>query len=226
MYSSANGVVAFTAAAACALLTVASLSSAGAPGSPHERVGSATGLRADYRFDGNLKSSVKGAPRLHNLGDGNSFVISRVPGEGRTQVLKIPHGNGLEVDTGGLIPSKRYSVVMNFRLAGARTEAHGRIRNPALPGGVDGTKGRVTAGKFVEVALTRSPGGRLRVYVDGRRDLSYLDTEGLGVVRHHRLRFFFDSSHADTSAGRVSRIRLWSDALSAKKVKKLYNQGH
>ena len=247
MYTSANRVVVFTATAACALLTAASLSSAGAPGAPHERAGSAPVLKADYRFNGNLKSSIKGAPRLRNVGEGNTFVVSRVPGEGRTKVLKFPNGNGLEVDTDGLVPSKRYSVVMTFKLASAGTDDYARILNPTLPaddndaglylyndyllwyqatGGINGTEGRVTAGKFIEVAFTRSGGDRLRVYIDGQRDISYLDTEQFGVIQNHSLRFFVDNSNNETSAGKVARIRLWNDALSAKKVKKIYNQGH
>ena len=138
-------------------------------------------------FDGNLKSSVSGAPRLRNVGIGNVFHRDRVPGEGRTKVLKFPNGSGLKVHTKGLIPSSHYSVVMQFRLATAGTDVYARILNPTLPAddndnglylynnyldwydvtGFEGTEGTVTPEKYVEVAFTRNTDGKIRVYANG-----------------------------------------------------------
>jgi hypothetical protein len=244
MHSSATRTLALTAAAACGLLAVTTLSPAEARPTPHARAGSAPVLKADYRFEGTLKSSVNGAPRLRNVGDGNSFVRVRVPGEGRTKVLQFPNGNGLKVDTDGLIPAKRYSVVLTFRLASAGADDYARVLNPTLPaddndnglylynnymtwydeGSIDGTEGTVTPGEFVEVAFTRNSAGRIRVYVNGQPDISYLETDGQAVIQNHNLRFFVDNSNAESSAGKVARIRLWNDALSARKVKRIYNQ--
>src|SRR5690242_3478492 len=119
--------------AAAALIAAATVPLPAQAAGPHAKAGSSAVLKADYTFDGNLKSSVSGAPRLRNVGDGNTFVRNRVPGEGRTKVLKFPNGNGLKVHTKGLIPSKHYSVVLQFKLATAGTDAYARILNPTLP---------------------------------------------------------------------------------------------
>jgi hypothetical protein len=229
-----------------AAATVPFAAEADAGHSTYARAGSGPKLKADYRFDGNLKSSVSGAPRLRNVGDGNGYVRSRVPGEGRTQVLKFPNGNGLKVHTKGLIPSNRYSVVMQFRLANAGVDGYSRILNPTLPaddndnglyeygdyltwydeGSFDGTPGTVEAGKYIEVAFTRNSAGKIRVYINGQRDIPHADADKQAVIQNHLLRFFVDNSNDETSKGTVSRIRLWNDALTAKKVKRIYHQGH
>ncbi len=247
MPRSTRRILAITATAACGLLTAATVPLAGAQAAPHARAGSAPALAADYRFEGDLKSSVPGAPRLRDVGDGNTFVRTRVPGEGRTTVLKFPDGNGLKVDTGGLISSKHYSVVMTFRLNSAGTDEYARVLNPTLPADDNdnglylysdymtwydapsahtGVEGAVAPGEFVEVAFTRNTAGKIRVYVDGEPDFSYNDANAQAVIQSHSLRFFVDNSNDETSAGKVSRIRLWDGAISAKKVKRVYRQGH
>lgn len=237
-----------TAITLSVLLTAATLPGGAAQASgagTTQRAGGAQ-LVADYKFNGNLKSSVKGAPRLRNVGDGNDFVVNRVPGEGRTKVLKFPAGNGLKVHTLGLVPSKHYSVVMNFRLASAGTDAYARVLNPTLPaddndnglylfndymvwyddGDVSGTEGSVTPEKYIEIAFTRNTAGKIHVYVNGQPDISYADADKQAIIQNHLLRFFVDNSNDETSKGTVSRIRLWNDSLTAKKVKRIYNQGH
>jgi hypothetical protein len=238
-----------TATALCALLaaTTLPLSAQADTASTPSRAAGVAKLKADYRFNGNLKSAVSGAPRLRNVGDGNTFVRNRVPGEGRTKVLKFPNGNGLKVNTDGLIPSKHYSVILQFRLASAGPDdGYARVLNPTLPADdndnglylyadymvwydamdVPGTEGAVAPDTYVEVAFTRNENGRIRVYVNGQRDISYADADRQAVIRDHLIRFFVDNSNGETSKGSVSRIRLWNDALSAKKVKRIYHQGH
>ena len=210
------------------------------------RAGGGPKLKADYMFDGNLKSSVSGAPRLRNVGIGNVFHRDRVPGEGRTKVLKFPNGSGLKVHTKGLIPSSHYSVVMQFRLATAGTDEYARILNPTLPADdndnglylynnyldlydetdFQGTIGTVTPEKYVEVAFTRNTDGKIRVYANGEPDIRHADIDAQAVIQNHLLRFFVDNSNDETSKGAVSRIRLYNDALTAKKVKRIYQQGH
>jgi hypothetical protein len=242
------------ASTVCLLAAAQPLSAQAAPvaGGAHaaatssQRAGSGAKLKADYRFDGNLKSSVSGAPRLRNVGSGNSYRVERVPGEGRTKVLVFPKGNGLRVNTKGLIPSGHYSVVMQFRLVTAGTAVYARILNPTLAAddndnglylynkhllwydetGIVGKPGTVAAKKFVEVAFTRSTAGRIRVYVNGAPDISYADADSQGVIQDRLLRFFVDNSNDEASKGAVSRIRLYNDALRAKQVKKIYAQGH
>jgi hypothetical protein len=237
------------ATTACVLLAavavpVSAEASGGVPGSA--RAAGGAKLVADYRFDGDLKSSVSGAPRLRNIGKGNVFRRNTVPGEGRTKVLRFPSGNGLKAETAGLIPSKHYSVVLQFKLASAGTEAYARILNPTLPADDDdnglylyndflvwydetdvpGTFGAVTPGEYVEVAFTRSATGKIRVYVNGQPDISYVDADKQAIIRNHVLRFFKDNSNDESSAGKVSRIRLYDDTLTAKRVARIYDQGH
>src|SRR3954469_14051030 len=237
MRRTATRLLAPTATSLC-LLAAAALplaAQADAASSTPTRAAGGPKLKADYMFDGNLKSSVSGAPRLRNVGIGNVFRRDRAPGEGRTKVLKFPNGSGLKVHTKGLVPSSHYSVVMQFRLATAGTDVYARILNPTLPaddndnglylnndfldwydgGDVEGTAGTVTSGKYVEVAFTRNTTGKIRVYVNGQPDITYADADAQAVIQNHLLRFFVDNDNDETSKGAVSRIRLYNDALTA-----------
>ncbi len=236
-----------TATTLCVLLGAATLplTARADAATPSARAGGAK-LKADYRFEDNLKSSVSGAPHLRNVGIGNTFVRNVVSGEGRTKVLKFPRGSGLKVHTKGLIPSKHYSVVMQFRLASAGTDEYARILNPTLPADdsdnglylynsylvwyddddISGTEGAVPPEKYVEIAFTRNTAGKIRTYVNGEPDINYTEADAEAVIQNHLLRFFVDNSNDETSKGAVSRIRLYNDALTAKKVKRIYKQGH
>ena len=68
--------------------------------------------------------------------------------------------------------------------------------------------------------------GRIRVYANGEPDIKHADVDAQAVIQNHLLRFFVDNSNDETSKGAVSRIRLYNDALTAKKVKRIYQQGH
>nr|MDQ2730879.1 hypothetical protein [Armatimonadota bacterium] len=77
---------------------------------------SAQNLKADYRFDNTLASSVKGAPALVNLGE-NTFSTETVNGQPHP-VLRFAEGNGLSLaPTTGVIPSDTYSIIVLFRFA-------------------------------------------------------------------------------------------------------------
>ncbi len=223
----------------------AATSSLQKPSARVARVGAAR-LRADYRFDGNLKSSVAGAPKLRNVGEGNIFRRHVVPGEGRTRVLVFRNGNGLSLNTLGLVHSGLYSVVMQMRLGRVGTSDYFRILNPTLPaddndnglygfgnhltwyddGDNDGSEEALKAKTYVEVAFTRNARGRIRVYANGEPDISYLDANKQALIRNYGLRFFVDDSNNETTWGSVSRIRLCTRALSAARVKHIYRKGH
>ena len=89
-----------------------------------------------------------------------------------------------------------------------------------------GTVGTVKPGKYIEVAFTRNTDGKIRVYANGEPDIKYADADAQAVIQNHLLRFFVDNSNDETSKGAVSRIRLYNDALTAKKVKRIYQQSH
>jgi Concanavalin A-like lectin/glucanases superfamily len=137
-------------------------------------------------------------------------------------------------------------VVMQFRLASAGTDEYARILNPTLPADdsdnglylynsylvwyddddISGTEGAVPPEKYVEIAFTRNTAGKIRTYVNGEPDINYTEADAQAVIQNHLLRFFVDNSNDETSKGAVSRIRLYNDALTAKKVKRIYKQGH
>ena len=132
------------------------------------------------------------------------------------------------------------------RLATAGTDVYARILNPTLPADDNdnglylnnnyldwyddddfaGTVGTVKPGKYIEVAFTRNTDGKIRVYANGEPDIKHADADAQAVIQNHLLRFFVDNSNDETSKGAVSRIRLYNDALTAKKVKRIYQQGH
>lgn len=239
-----------TAVALGALLAGAGVPlAAGAP-APHRaeaaaRVVEAPKPVADYLFEGNLRSSIKGAPALRSVGAGNKFLTMIVTGEGRTKVLSFPEGNGLALRTTGLVAADSYSVVLQIRLASAGVEEYARILNPTraaddndnglyllgdhlswYDGGSTAGPGVVPARKYVEVAFTRSSTGSLRVYLNGRLDITSTDVDDQAVIQDGKLRFFVDNANGEDTAGLVSRIRVYRGVLSAAKVKKVYDAGH
>jgi hypothetical protein len=78
----------------------------------------------------------------------------------------------------------------------------------------DTTGATVDADEWVQVVVTRSRIGRLRVYLDGVPTLDVSDDAREGVVTvDDVLRFFRDDTEEDSS-GAVARIRLWDRPLS------------
>ena len=74
-------------------------------------------LKADYQFQGNLTSSVAGAPAMTNLAcsaGANAFAADTIDGYSR-QSLRFPFNCGVSVNTTGLIPNNTYTIVGLFR---------------------------------------------------------------------------------------------------------------
>lgn len=199
-------------------------------------------LKADYQLEGNHSSSCGSAPSLVDVGPGsNAFGTESVDGSSNG-VLTFPADNGLRLNTAGLIPQNRYTVIMQFRVADLNGGGNGYVRLLAFDGpdppvsdsGFYVTSGSldfyvkpvdnseptptVAANQFVNVAITRSAAGLVSVYNNGALRISYDDSaSGIGLLAGNSLEFFKDNL-GEESAGAVARIRIYDDALSPAEI--------
>ena len=205
---------------------------------------------ADYRFNGNLKSSVNGdnVPELEMLGEGLTYDSREVGGKtdkflkwGRSDGLKLADATtvlGQDVDS-------QYTIALYVKLkaiAGYRKlvdfdnllsdrglyQRDGYLY-PYPVSGVDVPKeDPIVAGKWHLIVATRVVPAEdievVRGYVDGTRYYQLVDEnddQELGV--DEILHFFIDdvTSETEETGGSVSRIRIWQTPLSNKRAKAL-----
>lgn len=194
-------------------------------------------LKADYRLQNSLASSVAGAPALTNLGS-NVFGTATVDGTSRT-VLNFARNDGLSLSpTTGVIPGGTYTAVILFSFK--ETAGYQRIlefKNGTGDTGLYDHDGHlhfwnigaedpaalIAASNFVQVALTRDAGKKVTGYVNGGKSFEFVDSGDLAVVdAGNTLRFFQDNLSNGTtneaSAGSVVRIRLYDGALSTAEI--------
>jgi hypothetical protein len=154
----------------------------------------------------------------------------------RRSVLRFPEGNGIDVPTlSSVVPDDHYTVAVLFRIDELDNDdltgferivqwtddvsesglyAHeGRMEfYPQQSDDVTGAT--VDVDEWVQVVVTRSRTGRLRVYLDGVPTLDFSDDAREGVVSAADvLRFFRDDTEEDSS-GAVARLRLWDRPLT------------
>lgn len=202
--------------------------------------GASAKLRADYRFEGNFKSSVGNVPKLTKEGLGGEFKRQRV-GRKRQGVWKFPEGTGLRMGQalkalgGG---GTRYTFVMLVRLA--EVDGYNKLidfDNLQADGGLyidDGALDGysldeeepvvIQPAKWVQVALARSSDGTTRGFVNGKRIWTAPDEDpdlvlGIDEVLH----FVMDdeSTGTEEAAGSIARLRIWNNPLSNRAVKNL-----
>jgi hypothetical protein len=190
-------------------------------------------LKADYRFENNLNSSVGSAPALTDLGT-NSYNTATVDGVSKT-VLSFSQNNGVSLSpTTGLVSSTSYSLVMLFSFQ--QTSSWRRIadvRNATSDGGLYNQSGKlyfyssasgsgtpITANTYVQVVLTRDPLGTVTGYVNGVQQFQFSDSGGAAIINAgNTIRFFRDDNNAgEASAGSVARIRVYDGMLTAAQV--------
>ena len=200
-------------------------------------------LRADYRFQHSLASSVGSPPALTKLGPAaNTFGTETVDGSART-VLQFPAGNGVQLATAGtVVPHDAYTIVALLRLRTvAAFERLVDFKHGTSDGGLydfngnlvfspsaTGSGAPLKAGKYAQVALTRDAAGVVTGYVNGTQTFSFTDAGDDGVVdAQDVLRFFRDDDElpGENSAGAVARIRLWDGPLSSAQVAALDRGG-
>jgi hypothetical protein len=195
-------------------------------------------VRADYRFNHTLASSVGSPPKLRGIGPAaNSFVTDTVDGSSRT-VLAFPKGNGLELrPTTDLVAPSAYSIVVLARLANVSgfrrvldfTRGTGDRGLYVVQGNLTfwprsrGSGSPIHAGEYAQLVLTRDVDGTVVGYVDGEEQFTFVDSRGDALLSKGSIRFFVDDqeSPGENSAGRVARIRLFRGALTADLVRGL-----
>jgi len=187
-------------------------------------------LRADYRFQGTLNSSVPEARELVNLGGG--FQTETVDGTSRT-VFRFRPNDGLQLSptTSILTDNGRYSIVLLFRfewIHGLNRVIDFRSADPdngayIQDGHLDHGGGSIAENQYVQIVYTRN-GTResQRAYVDGvlAVDGSSASVNDLPVGPSNTLVFFVDDGY-NASAGAIARLRIYDRALSASDVSAL-----
>jgi Domain of unknown function (DUF5050)/WD40-like Beta Propeller Repeat len=194
-------------------------------------------LKADYQFQGNLNSTVVGAPPMSNLtgsGGPNSFVADTLDGYAR-QSLRFPFNSGLAVSTaGGLIPNGSYTIVMLFRFDQVdsfrrvasfdnRTSDNGAYIENGRFEGEPLANPAILPNNYVQAVLVRDESGRIQAYRDGVLRID--QTEPNFVISPANVLSFFQDDAVpvtpEASAGNVARIRLYDGPLSAPQVQAL-----
>ena len=191
----------------------------------------ASGLKADYQFQGSLSSSVGTAPALANLGN-NTFGNATVDGTSQT-VLRFAQNDGVVLSrASSLIENNVYTLVVLFSFSDVSSWRRViDFKNAAtdngfyvLNGGLNfypfafGSAEVIPANTFVQVVLTRDEAGSVAAYVDGVEQFTFIDTEGEAELgAGNALRFFRDNG-TEGSAGAVARIRVYNVALPATEV--------
>ncbi|MCC7307978.1 MAG: PD40 domain-containing protein, partial [Acidobacteria bacterium] len=193
-------------------------------------------LKADYQFQGNLNSSVAGAPAMTNLScpgsDPNEFTSNNIDGYDR-QVVHFESNCGLAVSTAGVIPNNAYTIVMLFKF----WDIDGYRRVVSFDNGVsdngaytldgrlefENTANVPFADTYIQVVIVREATGVVRAYRDGGLRVNINDGGAFQISGANMLRFFQDDPNPPTEAaeGFVSRIRLYDAPMSTTQVRAL-----
>src|SRR5436190_10790998 len=181
-------------------------------------------LKADYQFQGNLNSSVAGAPAMTNLigsGGANSFVTDTIDGYSR-QTVRFPFNSGLAVSTAGnLIPNGSYTIVILFRFDQVsgfrrvisfdnRTTDDGAYIQNGLFENENTANPPFQANTYIQVAIVRDSSGNVRAYRDGILRIPSSPDGGTFQISGANVLSFFQDDTAfpnEASAGNVARIR-------------------
>lgn len=195
--------------------------------------------KADYRFEGSLKSSAGKQTRLVKEGPGVKLVRKAVLGN-RERVLSWPEGSGVRLNKAGRVLGSNtgtYTFVMLIKLKKVDDyrklihfkdllEDNGFYVDDgtlyAYP--TDYSAEVVRAGRWYQIALTRDAAGMVKAYVDGKRVLVVDDVDGDQVLGPDGfLRFVRDDEDTETeeSGGLMARLRIFSKPLTGKQIRKL-----
>ncbi len=196
------------------------------------------GLVADYRFAGNLESSVPGAPKAFSnftLPFGTEAVAGC-----RRQALSFPMSEGLAIHTDYLPDKAIYTIIAQVRFE--TVTSYVRVINwfPSfgndnglylLDGQLDFFDGAdhtgtatVAPGQFAEFAVTRDASKLVTGYVNGIQQFTLTDSANNAVSPHPAGNVFFFQDNdtgghpGEEAAGTVARIRLYDSALPAAEI--------
>ena len=201
---------------------------------------------ADYRFEGNLESSVPGADDAFVVAvfdrrqSRSAFGTESVAGCSR-RVLGFAASEGVGIHTKDLIGSGPYTMIVQVRFETLPAEDYVRVINwfPSLandnglylydgkldfydnnvdPSDHAGAT-QVAPNEFAEFAVTRDASKLIRGYVNGVPQFSYTDAFDQAVSSHPvgNVYFFLDNTDEE-SAGAVARIRVYDEALPESRI--------
>jgi hypothetical protein len=207
-------------------------------------------LKADYRFEHSLASSVAGAADLTNAGAStcdangpNSFTKLQVSTR-KIPVLHFQRDGGVVGPAYPLIAKGNYSAVIDFQFSSTYDGFWRRILDLSNGGSDDGfyvapedllnfyNDGDFGTTTFTDnvwhqVALTRVGTTKLvSEYLDGNLETSFTDSVPIALVPTTDTIFFQDNPatggpSCESSDGYVSRIRLYTGALTSTAIAKL-----
>ena len=184
------------------------------------QVSAQSGPVADYRFDGNLNSSVIGAPALSALAAGQSFATETVQGQS-DQVLLFPAGAGLLLNATGLLTrNDEYTIVLTVRLdnfigfRGLYVQGSTLRLYPYA-----GSQTAPITTLYYQIALVRESNGTARAYVDGAEMFRLNDTSFAVAVldNANTFRLLADDTQSagfEQSSGAIARLTLYNRALT------------
>lgn len=205
--------------------------------------GAAPALSRDYRMMGNLVD-IKGGQVLRTYGTVPTFARETVD-EQSTTVATFVQGAGFRTSGGEVSGPFTLSVLFRFDRVDAWARVWGYetglttyedgglyIQNGRLKWYVDGvvlkqSRTTVAADQWIQVVITRNASDRLKIYLDGIRQVTYLDSPTrFGPTGNDSFMWIFHDNTSGTgtgeeSSGAVKRIRLWDGALSATRVASL-----
>lgn len=208
----------------------------------------AADLKADYRFEDNFRNSQGAAGHLKFAGPVrlcppcSKFKTVKINGK-REGVWEWLSDDGLKLDKAGKALGKNgktYSFA--FRILLNEVNSYRKLVDfndltsdegwyvydealyPYDLTDFEYDKQLVQAGKWREIVLTRDGTGKVRGYVDGEETGKADDPEKTQVLGPQNvLRFLRDdfTTNGEETGGMIDRLRIWDDALSKRKIKKL-----
>ena len=202
---------------------------------------SAATLEADYRFEGNLKSSGGNAPNLHEIGAGGLFGEATIGGRS-DGVWSWPAGDGLRLSQATKVlgsQGKTYTFVMLVNLdavSGYRKlvdfdnfdkdegwYVYSESLYPYDLGAFDSSQQLIQAGEWRQIALTRNGKGVVRGYAGKTRIGTAKDRRKHEALGSDEILHFLvdDGGSAESTGGDIARLRIWDRALAAKQIKHL-----
>jgi len=193
-------------------------------------------LKGEYLFQNNLVSSVPGAPPLMDLGDG-AFVAANVNGVTST-VFAFNEGEGLRLNTDGLIPNNVYTIVMLFEVADANLDDYIKILDfddLLLDEGLyvlentlyfydedQSPNLTIFSDTYAQVTLTRDALGDVVGYVNGNQEISFTDSSNYAEISAEDYLIFFrdddSTGNSENSTGTVACIRVYDEVLSPSQI--------
>ena len=207
-------------------------------------VAGAAGPSADYRFEGNFRSSTGVARNLDPVGPLRAcppcaeFDKEKFHGE-RQGVWKWPEEDGLRLTKADKVlghggRTYTFSFLVNLDTVDGYRKLVDFDDREADEGWYvddeslhpyslkDFEKKRIQAGRWHQIVLTRDGEGFVRGYVDGALLGRAKDRDkDLALGPQDTLHFLMDDGGSEQSGGMIARLRIWENALDNRQVRRL-----